>query len=211
MADPDPPAPFLVGYARVSSDDQELRLQTDALLKAGVHPDNIHTDRKSGADDKRPGFLACMKDLREGDVLVVWKLDRLGRRLTTLLRTLERLEQRGIGLKVLMDPIDTTTAVGKLMLHVLASFAEFERNLGIERTRAGLAAARARGRIGGRKKIIPDEKLARAEKLTRPRNRGGEGLSQRVAAKRVGISSSSLNRYMEARENERAAEQTKRA
>ena len=168
MADPDAPEPFKVGCARVSSDDQDLRLQTDALVRAGVHPENIHTDKRSGADDKRPGFLACMKDLREGDLLVVWKLDRLGRRLTTLLRTVERLEQRRIGLKVLTDPIDTTTAAGKLMFHMLASFAEFERNLGIERTRAGLAAARARGRIGGRRVQIKPEKYQEAERLMRP-------------------------------------------
>lgn len=211
MVDPDPPEPFKVGYARVSSEDQELRLQIDALLKEGVHPDNIHTDQRSGADDKRPGFLAAMKDLREGDLLVVWKLDRLGRRLTTLLRTIERLEERKIGLRVLTDPIDTTTAAGKLMFHMLASFAEFERNLGVERTKAGLAAARARGRFGGRAKSIPQAKYDMAQKLMRPKGRGGEGLRKRAAAIKAGISPSSFYRYLEEKERERAAEQTKRA
>jgi DNA invertase Pin-like site-specific DNA recombinase len=190
----EPREPYLVGYARVSSDDQDLRLQVDALRKAGVHPDNIHTDKMSGADDRRPGFLAAMKDVREGDVLVVWKLDRLGRRLVTLLHTVEALERRKIGLKVLTDQIDTTTAAGKLMFHMLASFAEFERNLGIERTKAGLAAARARGRKGGRVPTITHGHYAKAEQFM------VEGMTARAAAKAAKISPSSFYRFLEAKQ-----------
>jgi DNA invertase Pin-like site-specific DNA recombinase len=180
-----------VGYGRVSSADQDLRLQVDALLAYGVHPDNIHTDKLSGVGDKRPGLVAAMKDCREGDMLVVWKLDRISRRLVPMLQTLERLEQRGIGLKVLTEPIDTTTAVGRLMLHILASFAQFERDLGVERTRAGLLAAKARGRVGGSQPKYRPEKYAEAERLMTH-----EGLSPRAAAKAVRISPSTLYRHL---------------
>ena len=180
----------MVGYARVSSTDQDLRLQVDALLAAGVHPDNLHTDKLSGANDKRPGFVAAMKDCRQGDTLVVWKLDRISRRLVSLLQTVEVLEQRGIGLKVLTEPIDTTTAVGKLMFQVLASFAEFERNLGIERTKAGLLAAKARGRVGGTAPKYGADLYAKAERLM------DEGMTPRAAAKAVRISPSTLYRHL---------------
>jgi DNA invertase Pin-like site-specific DNA recombinase len=147
---------MLIGYARVSKADgsQVLDLQRDALIEAGVSRKRLYEDRASGKSDDRPNLEACLKALREGDVLVVWKLDRLGRDLRHLVNTVQDLADRGIGFKVLAGQgadIDTTTAGGKLIFAIFAALAEFERELIRERTRAGLTAARARGRIGGRK------------------------------------------------------------
>jgi len=147
---------MLVGYARVSKADgtQVLDLQRDALREAGVAAQHIYEDQASGKQDDRPNLTACLKALRSGDVLVVWKLDRLGRDLRHLVNTVQDLADRGIGFKVLSGQgtdIDTTTASGKLVFGIFAALAEFERELISERTRAGLAAARARGRKGGRK------------------------------------------------------------
>jgi DNA invertase Pin-like site-specific DNA recombinase len=147
---------MLIGYARVSKADgsQVLDLQRDALVAAGVSRKRIYEDRASGKRDDRPNLEACLKALREGDVLVAWKLDRLGRDLRHLVNTVQDLADRGIGFKVLAGQgaeIDTTTAGGKLIFGIFAALAEFERELIRERTRAGLAAARARGRKGGRK------------------------------------------------------------
>ena len=147
---------MLIGYARVSKTDgsQVLDLQRDALIKAGVSRKQIYEDRASGKRDDRPNLEACLKALREGDVLVAWKLNRLGRDLRHLVNTVQDLADRGIGFKVLAGQgadIDTTTAGGKLIFGIFAALAEFERELIRERTRAGLAAARARGRKGGRK------------------------------------------------------------
>ena len=144
-----------IGYSRVSKADgsQALDLQQDALKKAGVKPKNIYHDLASGKKEDRPGLVACLKALREGDVLVVWKLDRLGRDLRHLVNTVQDLADREIGFKVLSGQgtdIDTTTASGKLVFGIFAALAEFERELISERTCAGLAAARARGRKGGR-------------------------------------------------------------
>ncbi len=145
-----------IGYARVSKSDgsQVLDLQTDALTKAGVKTKNIYSDRASGKRDDRPGLEGCLKALRRGDLLVVWKLDRLGRNLRHLVNTVQDLSERGVGFKVLTGQganIDTTTAGGKLIFGIFAALAEFERELIRERTKAGLEAARARGRNGGRK------------------------------------------------------------
>ena len=147
---------MLIGYARVSKADgsQVLDLQRDALIEAGVSRKRIYEDRASGKRDDRPNLEACLKALREGDVLVAWKLDRLGRDLRHLVNTVQDLADRGIGFKVLAGQgadIDTTTAGGKRVVGIFAALAEFERELIRERTRAGLAAARARGRKGGRK------------------------------------------------------------
>jgi DNA invertase Pin-like site-specific DNA recombinase len=145
-----------IGYARISKSDgsQVLDLQIDALVKSGVDPTHIYSDKASGKHDKRPGLENCLKTLRRGDVLVVWKLDRLGRNLRHLVNTVQDLSEAGVGFKVLMGKganIDTTTAGGKLVFGIFAALAEFERELIIERTKAGLEAARARGRSGGRK------------------------------------------------------------
>ena len=145
----------LIGYARVSKADgsQVLDLQRDALLAAGIDADHIYEDRASGRRDDRPGLAACLKALRGGDTLVTWKLDRLGRDLRHLVNLVGDLTGREVGLKVLAGEgasIDTTTANGRLVFAIFAGLAEFERELIVERTRAGLAAARARGRHGGR-------------------------------------------------------------
>lgn len=143
-----------IGYIRVSKSDgsQVVDLQRDALLAAGVESEYLYQDLASGRRDDRPGLAACLKALREGDTLVVWKLDRLGRDLRHLVNTVHELTARGIGFKVLTGQgaqIDTTTAQGKLVFGIFAALAEFERELISERTRAGLASARARGRHGG--------------------------------------------------------------
>lgn len=146
---------MLVGYARVSKSDgsQTTQLQHDALLAAGISADAIYEDNASGRREDRPGLVACLKALREGDTLVVWKLDRLRRDLRHLVNTVEDLKKRNIGFRVLTGQgaqIDTTTPTGKLIFGFFAALAEFERELIAERTVAGLAAARARGRMGGR-------------------------------------------------------------
>jgi len=145
---------MLLGYMRVSKSDgsQLLDLQRDALIREGVDPDHIYEDRASGRLEARPGLSAMLKALRAGDVLVVWKLDRLGRSLRHLVNTVQELEERGVAFKVLTGrgaAIDTATPAGKLVFGIFAALAEFERELISERTRAGLAAARARGRKGG--------------------------------------------------------------
>lgn len=138
-----------VGYARVSTQDQKPELQLDALNAAGC--EQVFHEKVSGKDQQRPELDTCLKVLRKGDTLVVWRLDRLGRSLKDLVEIVHRLEDRGVGFLSLTESIDTTNAGGKLIFHVFAALAEFERNLIRERTVAGLAAARARGRKGGRK------------------------------------------------------------
>ncbi|MEJ2411277.1 MAG: recombinase family protein [Novosphingobium sp.] len=159
----------LIGYARVSKADgsQVIDLQRDALAKAGVDLEHhLYTDAASGKRDDRPGLDACIKALRHGDTLVVWKLDRLGRDLRHLVNLVGDLTKRGIGLKVLAGEgasIDTTTANGRLVFAIFAGLAEFERELIVERTKAGLAAARARGRSGGRPFKMTPAKLRLAQ------------------------------------------------
>lgn len=157
-----------MGYARVSTADQNLDLQQDALLSAGC--ERVWTDTASGATTARPGLNAVLATCRTGDVLVVWKLDRLGRSLTHLVETVHELVARGIGFRSLQEQIDTTTSGGKLIFHIFASLAEFERDLIRERTMAGLTAARARGRTGGRPKGINDTKRKAALALKRDPN-----------------------------------------
>lgn len=146
---------MLIGYMRVSKADgsQATHLQRDALIEAGIDPSQIYEDQASGKREDRPGLMNCLKALRPEDTLVVWKLDRLGRDLRHLINTVHDLTGRGIGLKVLTGhgaAIDTTTAAGKLVFGIFAALSEFERELISERTQAGLASARARGRKGGR-------------------------------------------------------------
>lgn len=148
-----------IGYARVSTDDQNLDLQHDALHKAGIADDRLYSDTASGKDADRKELLACLKALREGDTLVVWRLDRLGRSLPDLVHIVGELEQRGISFESLTEKIETGSAAGKLVFHVFAALAEFERNLIRERTRAGLVAARARGRAGGRKPKLSEAQI----------------------------------------------------
>lgn len=155
---------MLIGYARVSTGDQTLDLQQDALAAAGCG--QVFTDVTSGAKSSRPGIDAALDYVREGDTIVVWRLDRLGRSLQHLIDTVNALEARGVGFRSLTESIDTTTTGGKLIFHIFASLAEFERALIQERTNAGLAAARARGRVGGRPKKMTDPKqVALAKRL----------------------------------------------
>ena len=154
---------MLIGYARVSTDDQNLDLQQDALNQAGC--ENIFTDKLSGAKAERPGLEEALKFARSGDTLVVWRLDRLSRSLKTLIEMVNHLESEKIGLKSLQEAIDTTSSSGKLVFHIFGALAEFERNLIRERTQAGLQAARARGRKGGRPKSLTPDKQALAVKL----------------------------------------------
>ena len=157
---------MLIGYMRVSKADgsQVLDLQRDALIEAGVEAEHIYEDKASGSKDDRPGLASCLKSLRKGDVLVIWRLDRLGRNLKHLVAVVEDLSKRGVGFRVITGaPIDTTTPQGKLMFAIFAGLAEFERDVIRERTMAGLAAARARGRKGGRKPVLTAAKLRRAQ------------------------------------------------
>ena len=151
---------MLLGYARVSTNDQNLDLQLDALREHGC--ERFFTDTVSGAKAKRPGLDEMLKEARPKDVIVIWKLDRLGRSLKHLVDLVAELNERDIGLRSLNDPIDTTTAQGRLVFNIFASLAEFERELIRERTNAGLAAARARGRKGGRRPGLSEEAKKKA-------------------------------------------------
>lgn len=187
---------MLIGYMRVSKTDgsQTLDLQRDALLAAGVPPGYLYEDLASGKQDSRPGLAACLKALRADDVLVVWKLDRLGRDLRHLVNTVHDLNERGIGLKVLTGhgaTIDTTTAAGKLMFGIFATLAEFERELIVERTQAGLAAARARGRCGGAPYKMTPAKLRLAQAaMGQPETKVGK------LCKELGITRQTLYRHV---------------
>ena len=152
-----------IGYARVSTYDQNLDLQKDALQKAGC--DRIIEETASGKKTERPGLNSIKEILRKGDTLVVWRLDRLGRSLKDLIEWVNYLEDKGVGFKSLQESIDTSTSTGKLIFHIFGALAEFERNLIRERTNAGLKAARARGRLGGRPQSLDDEKRQTVAKL----------------------------------------------
>ena len=154
---------MLIGYVRVSMQDQDLNLQKDALKKAGCK--KIFQDHISGAKAKRSGLDRAMEAARKGEVLVVWRLDRLGRSLKHPIELIGRLEKEGIDFKSLQESIDTTTSGGKLIFHIFGALAEFERNLIRERTQAGLAAARARGKMGGRPKALDPKKRKLAIQL----------------------------------------------
>ncbi len=162
-----------VGYARVSTLDQNLDLQTDALKKEGCK--EIFEDHASGAKADRDGLRKALEFIREGDTLVVWKLDRLSRSLKDLLIILEKIEQAGAGFQSLTEAIDTTVPAGRMMMQMLGSFAEFERTIIRERTRAGLEQARARGHLPGRKpKLSPDQRMEIVEAVTSGRKTGAE-------------------------------------
>ena len=173
-----------IGYARVSTGDQEVALQLDALQKAGC--ETIFRDQASGAKTDRPGLAEALAHVRKGDILVVWKLDRLGRSLPHLIETVTELERRNVGLRSLTESIDTTTPGGRLIFHVFGALGQFERDLIRERTRAGLSAAAARGRKGGRKPVVTEDKLERAKALMQ------QGLNVREAAARLKIGKSAL-------------------
>lgn len=183
----------LIGYARVSSSGQDLKLQLDALRKAGCAKGDIYTDKISGANAPRPGLDNCLRKLKAGDTLVIWRLDRLGRSVRHLIDVVDGLRERGVHLKSICDGLfDTSSASGKLIFHFFTALAEFERSLIQERTNAGLAAARARGRAGGRKPLAP----------THPRVRAAQSMyadkKMRVAeiCATLGISRATLYRYL---------------
>ncbi len=180
---------MLVGYGRVSTDEQNLDLQIDALKAMGCG--RIFEDQCSGSIDEREGLSELLKFVREGDVLVVWKLDRLGRSLKHLIRTVDELQVRGIGFRSLQEVIDTTTPGGKLVFHVFAALAEFERDLIRERTKAGLIAAKARGRIGGRPKAMDQTKVHLAKSMMKDSQNSVLAICQALQ-----VSKTTLYRYM---------------
>lgn len=154
-----------LGYARVSREEQNLELQMNALKSAGCQDELIFTDKISGAKSERPGLDQCLEMLSSGDTLVVWRLDRLGRSVSHLIKLIEDLRQAGISFKSICDGvIDTTTASGELIFNIFSALAQFERRLIQERTKAGLTAARARGRLGGRKPILPNDPRVKTAK-----------------------------------------------
>lgn len=181
---------MLIGYARVSGQDQSLDLQLDALRAAGA--DRVFEDKLSGARADRPGLLEALDFARPGDVLAVWRLDRLGRSLPHLIQTVRDLEGRGVGFRSLTEQIDTASTGGRLIFHVFGALAEFERDLIKERTHAGLAAARARGRVGGRPRAMSDEKLKAAKKLL------SDGVPPKAVAEIIGCSVPTLYRWVPA-------------
>jgi DNA invertase Pin-like site-specific DNA recombinase len=173
-----------VGYARVSTIDQDPTLQLDALAAAGCA--KVFEDCASGARADRAGLRSALEYVRDGDVLIVWKLDRLGRSLPHLIETVTSLATRGVGFRSITEAIDTTTPGGRLVFHLFGALGEFERDLIRERTRAGLAAAVARGRKGGRKPVVTGEKLARARAII------AKGLTVREAATRLKVGKTAL-------------------
>lgn len=180
---------MLVGYARISTGEQNLDLQRDALQKAGC--DKILTDEMSGTKAERPGLTQALAFVRKGDTLVVWRLDRLGRSLKDLLAHVEGLRLRAIDFKSLHESIDTTTPAGKLQFHIFSALAEFERDLIHERTMAGLRAARARGRKGGRKQKMTQEKLKAAASLMKDKTNTVKDICHTL-----GVSRATLYRYV---------------
>jgi DNA invertase Pin-like site-specific DNA recombinase len=180
---------MLVGYARVSTQDQNPALQLDALKATGC--EKLFVEKASGAQRDRPELLAALDTLRAGDSLVVWKLDRLARSLKQLIETVELLESRNIGLRSLTEAIDTTTAGGKLVFHVFGALAEFERSIIRERTRAGLEAARARGKKGGRPPALVAKDLAAAKAML-----SDPEITMEEVAKRLRVAPSTLYRHL---------------
>ncbi len=185
-----------IGYARVSKEEQHLALQLDELNRAGC--ERIFEDTITGASAERPSLNRVLGELRPGDTLVVWRLDRLGRSLRHLIELITTLDERGIGFKSTTEQIDTTTSGGKLIFHIFGALAEFERNLIRERTMAGLAAARARGRMGGRRKwLTSDRKVQLARTLYQEKAHSIEDI-----CKTLGISRATLYRYVKQSKSE---------
>ena len=181
---------MLIGYARVSTQDQNLELQRDALNKAGCK--KIFEDKISGARADRPGLVMALEILREEDTLVVWKLDRLGRSVKQLVGLVSDLQKQGVQFKSLTDSIDTSTPSGRFFFHVMASLAEMERELIVERTHAGLETARKYGRKGGRKPKMTESKIESAKKLL------ASGIPPKDVAKNLGVSIPTLYRWVPA-------------
>jgi len=191
---------MLIGYARVSTDEQHLDLQRDALLKAGVAAKDLYTDKVTGVTSERPGLQAALTHLREGDTLIVWRLDRLGRSLKHLIETVTILKEQGVAFRSLTENIDTATATGTLVFQIFGALAEFERNLIKERTIAGLEAARMRGRKGGRPRRDPSSgRVALAKRLYRDRT-----ISIPEILKTLNVSKATLYRWLDLDRGNRA-------
>jgi DNA invertase Pin-like site-specific DNA recombinase len=188
-----------IGYARVSTEDQTLALQLDALEAAGC--DRIFRDTASGAKTDGPGLRQAFDLLRPGDTLVVWRLDRLGRSLSQLITLMTQLDDQGVGSRSLIEQIDTTTSGGRLIFHIFGALAEFERNLIRERTQAGLKAARARGRQGGRPKKLDSRKAQMAQQLYNDRTNSIDDI-----CKTLGIGRATLYRYIDTKQEQPAKE-----
>jgi DNA invertase Pin-like site-specific DNA recombinase len=180
---------MFIGYARVSTEDQHLHLQVDALKKAGC--EKIFKDEMSGAKTERPGLREALDFVRQGDTLVVWRLDRLGRSLKDLIERVEELKQRHVEFRSLNENIDTSNPGGKFMFHIFSALAEFERDLIRERTMAGLAAARARGRLGGRPRVLTPDKLKLAASLMKDPT-----VSIKEICRNLDVSRTTLYRYI---------------
>ena len=181
---------MLIGYARVSSIDQNIDLQIDALNGDGCT--KIFTDKQSGSSKNREGLETALSYIRKGDTLVVWKLDRLGRSLKRLIELVDDFDKSGINFKSITDGINTSTPAGRFFFHIMASLSQMERELLIERTKAGLAAARERGRIGGRKRLMNPSKIEAAKKLLK------EGMLPKEVAINLGVSIATLYRWIPA-------------
>jgi len=188
---------MLIGYARVSTADQDLTPQLDALVKAGC--ERTFSDKASGAKAARAGLAEALSHARSGDVLVVWKLDRLGRTIKGLVDLSTDLNEKGIGFRSLTDGIDTSGTAGKFMFHMLAAFAEMERDLTRERTNAALRIARSEGRVGGRQVIMTPDRLEAARKLL------AAGMKPSKVAPAIGVSIPTLYRHLPASEQEALA------
>ncbi|MDA3813754.1 MAG: recombinase family protein [Candidatus Cloacimonetes bacterium] len=180
---------MLIGYARVSTVEQNLDMQVDALNKAGC--EKIFSDVASGAKTERKQLQDALRHIRKGDVLVVWKLDRLGRSLKHLIQIVSDLDDKGIGFKSLQENIDTTTNGGKLIFHIFGALAEFEREIIRERTKAGLAAARSRGKLGGRPRKMDESKIEMAQALYDKKS-----IPIKEICERLGISKGTFYRYI---------------
>jgi DNA invertase Pin-like site-specific DNA recombinase len=181
-----------IGYARVSKNEQNLDLQRDAILKAGCAEKHIYTDKVTGTKQERKGLEQALSHLREGDTLVVWRLDRLGRSLKHLIELVTALQKQGVAFKSITENIDTSTATGQLVFHIFGALAEFERNLIKERTIAGLESARSRGRLGGRPGVSPTSpKVVMAKKLYADKTTSVDDI-----CKTLGISKMTFYRYL---------------
>jgi DNA invertase Pin-like site-specific DNA recombinase len=186
---------MFIGYARVSTQEQTLDLQRDALYKAGC--EKIFTDTVSGTKAERKGLSEALSHLREGDTLVVWRLDRLGRSLRHLIDTITALDEREVGFKSLSENIDTTTSGGKLVFHIFGALAEFEREIIKERTQAGLVAARSRGKVGGRPKALTPKEMQILRNMA-----ADKSLSVSDICKTLGIGRTTFYRYVKAGERQ---------
>ncbi len=178
-----------IGYARVSTQEQDLALQLDALAREGC--EKIFQEKASGAQRERPELRAALGYMRQGDTLVVWKIDRLARSMKQLIETIESFQERGIGLKSVQDPIDTTSPSGKLVFHIFAALAEFERGVIRERTTAGLRAARDRGRVGGRPSALSAKDLQVAKAMLKDSD-----ITVAAVARRLNVAASTLYRHI---------------